>query len=272
VTQSAVSNALSRLRQIFGDPLVVRNARGLTPTPRAERLAPQLEELMRSLGAIVKDDERFDATTTERRFTLACADYCTAIFGARLAALLGQKAPRAELRLLPLEQTSFGEGLASDVDLHVGMPPTTPSGCHSATLFDDSFVCLIQKRPGAPKKLKMPEYLASRHVRVSVLGSTRDAIDRALEQRGHRRQIALTVPHFSVLPLIVERTGYVATVSRRLARAHAARFDVLLCEPPLSLGSRRARMVWHERTHRDPGARFFRQVVLEAAGTSEADP
>jgi DNA-binding transcriptional LysR family regulator len=104
---------------------------------------------------------------------------------------------------------------------------------------------------------------------VSVLGSARDAVDRALEKRGKRREIALTVPHFSVLPLIVERTGYVATVSRRLALVQAARFDIALCEPPLALGSRATRMLWHERTHRDPGARFFRDLVLEAARTAD---
>jgi len=265
VTQSAVSNALARLRHAVGDPLVVRSARGLVATPRAERLQPGLEVVMRSLRHLLEDDEGFDPSTTRRTFTLACADYCTTILGARLAELLHQRAPGAGLELLPLEQLATGEGLASRIDVHVGMPPRAPAGCHSSVLFEDRFVCMVRRRPGLKKKLKMAEYIAARHVRVSVLGSTRDAIDRALEARGQRREVALTVPHFSVLPPIVERTGYIATLSRRLAQAQAARFEVALCEPPVDLGKRPTLMVWHERTDLDPGARFFRALLLEAA-------
>jgi DNA-binding transcriptional LysR family regulator len=68
--------------------------------------------------------------------------------------------------------------------------------------------------------------------------------------------------------MMVERTGYVATLSRRLAETQARGFDVGLCDPPLPLGRRANRMIWHERTNADPGARFFRQLVRQAAAAS----
>lgn len=140
-----------------------------------------------------------------------------------------------------------------------------PSGCTSAALFDDSFVCLLPKtRPAPPKRLSLAAYLAARHVRVSVLGSTKDAVDVALAKRGLARRSVLTVPHFSVVPLLVER-GYVATLSRRLAQAQGRVYDVAWCEPPLSLGRRATRMIWRERTHADPAARFLRELVRDAA-------
>jgi DNA-binding transcriptional LysR family regulator len=265
VTQSAVSNALARLRQALGDPLVVRNARGLSPTPRALALQPELEQVMRSLRSLVSGPERFEPATTTREFTLACADYCTTILGAQLVELLGQRAPAARLRLMPLEQLAEGDGLASNVDVHLGMPPRVPSGCHSVALFDDSFVCMLRPRRKLSRRLKLQEYVQAQHVRVSVLGSTQDAVDRALARRQLTRNIMLTVPHFSLVPLIVERTGYIATLSRRLAEVQALRYDVALCEPPLALGKRATRMLWHERTDADPGARFFRELVREAA-------
>lgn len=82
----------------------------------------------------------------------------------------------------------------------------------------------------------------------------------------HARNIALTVPHFSVLPMIVEQGALVATLSRRLAETQARSCKVTLCEPPLSLGKRSTRMLWHERSEVDPGAKFFRDLVREAAG------
>jgi len=267
VTQSAVSNALGRLRQTFGDPLVVRSARGLSPTPRALALQPELEQVMRSLRTLVDDPERFEPATSTREFTLACADYCTTILGGRLVQLLGQRAPAARLRFLPLEQLAESAGLASDIDVHLGMPPRVPSGCHSLALFDDTFVCMLKAKRGLSRRLKLADYVGASHVRVSVLSSARDAVDRVLAERQLTRNVVLTVPHFSVVPGIVERTGYVATLSRRLAETLAPRYDVVLRETPLPLGKRATRMLWHDRTDLDPGARFLRQLIREAAAS-----
>jgi DNA-binding transcriptional LysR family regulator len=265
VTQSAVSNALARLRQTLGDPLVVRNSRGLSATPRARELEPELAAIMASVGRLLDPRANFDPATTNREFTLACADYCTAILGPALAELMHVHAPLATLRLVTLEQLQGAEGLASNIDLHLGMPPRVPSGCRWSALFQDSFVCMVprgRKRPA--KRLGLQQYLRASHVRVSVLNSTRDAIDVALAKIGHARKVALTVPYFAVVPSIVERTGYIATLSRRLAETQARRFDVALLESPLQLGKRPTRMIWHERNDADPGARFFRRLVQEA--------
>lgn len=266
VTQSAVSNALGRLRQALGDPLVVRSSRGLSATPRALELEPELSAIMASVGRLLGPSARFDPASTTREFTLACADYCTAILGPALAELMHARAPLATLRLVTLEQLMGTEGLASTVDLHLGMPRSIPSGCRSEALFQDSFVCMLPKqRKGHAKRLRLQQYLQASHIRVSVLNSSRDPIDLTLAKRGYARKIVLTVPHFSVVPLMVERTGYVATLSRRLAEAQARVFAVTLLEPPLQLGKRPTRMVWHERNETDEGARFFRRLVQEAA-------
>jgi DNA-binding transcriptional LysR family regulator len=266
VTQSAVSNALGRLRQLFGDPLVVRTARGLAPTPRALALQPELVAVMAALSGLVSGDAGFDAATTTREFTLACADYCGVMLAPALAALLRDRAPGATLRLVTLEQLIGTEGLASNIDVHVGMPPRLPSGCKWTPLFADRFVCLVRAGRGTPgTRMPLKEYTRAMHVRVSVLGSTVDPIDIALREKRSSRRIALTVPQFSIVPGIIERTGYIATLSRRLAEFQAENFDVALREPPVSLGEKVTRMVWHERTDIDEGARFFRALVREVA-------
>jgi len=265
VTQSAVSNALARLRQVFADPLVVRHARGLIPTPRALTLKPELSAILGSVGKLLEKPAGFDPATTTRVFTVACADYCTAILGPALAELMRTRAPLASLHMVTLEHLAGTEGLASNIDVHLGMPPRVPAGCHSVTLFQDSFVCMLRK--GAPKRLSLQDYLHASHIRVSVLGSTKDAIDMVLAKRSLARKISLVVAHFSVLPLMVERTGHVATLSRRLAETQARAFDVELREPPLQLGTRPTRMVWHQRSEADPGALFFRRLVQEATAS-----
>jgi DNA-binding transcriptional LysR family regulator len=266
VTQSAVSNALARLRDLFSDPLVVRHARGLTPTPRAERVAPTLARLLGELGALVDADASFDAATSTREFTLACADYYSVVMVPPLVELLRTRAPYARLRLLTLEQLVQGGGLAHDVDVHVGRPPELPSGCTALPLFHESFVCVTRpgSRPASPR-MGMREYREALHVRVRVLDNARDPIDVALAKQGIVRKVALTVPHFSLAPFVVARTGYVATVSLRLAKLYADLLSLELRTLPTKLAPRPVQMLWHQRTDVDPAARFFRSLVVEAS-------
>lgn len=264
VTQSAVSNALARLRRTFGDPLLVRHARGLTPTPRALALAPRLSALVAEAGALF-DERPFDAKTSRREFTLACADYYGAVVAPPLTALLRSRAPHTRLRLAPLEELSRGDGLAGAIDVHVGRPPKVPGGCAARALFDERFVCLTRRDPRAPTTMGLREFAAAQHVRVQVLDRARDPIDEALAKRGATRDIALTVPHFSLLPWVVLHTGYVATLSERLARMYAERLPLSVRVPPLRMGAVPVRMFWHGRSEADPGARFFRDLVVEAS-------
>lgn len=269
VTQSAVSNALSRLRRELGDPLVVRHARGLSPTPRALALEPELQRVMAGVSAILAEPKRFDPSTTTREFSVACADYYGVVLCPPLIAALRASAPHATLRLVPLEKLA-NDGLATNIDVHVGMPPRVPSGCKSSALFLDRFVCLTRasgKRTA--ERMSKQEFLAASHLRVQVLDTTRDAIDEALAKKGLTRNVVLTVPHFSLVPLVVARTGCVATISRRLAETYARVLPLALREPPLSLPARSAQMVWHERTEADEGARFFRALVREVARRAE---
>ena len=278
VTQSAVSNALGRLRDLFADPLVVRHARGLSPTPRARALQGQLADLVRGMQNLFGIEATFEPSTTRREFVVACADYYGMVILPQVVELLKARAPSATLRVVPLERLSQGGGLAEDIDVHLGMPPSIPAGCSSRDLFSDRFVCLVPRtrrvqyfarertRPLRPSVMTLKEYTRGTHVRVRVLDVQRDPIDQALAQRGLARNIAVTVPHFSMAPLLVVQNGYIATLSRRLAEVYAEMLPLALREPPLQLGMSPAQMVWHQRTERDPGALFFRQLIQEAAG------
>lgn len=109
------------------------------------------------------------------------------------------------------------------------------------------------------------EYTSATHVRVSVLDSAHDQIDQLLAARGVTRTVALTVPHFSVVPFVVARTGCVATLSRRLAETYGGDSRVALRAPPIEMHTRALQMIWHARTDADEGSRFLRSLVIEAA-------
>jgi DNA-binding transcriptional LysR family regulator len=264
VTQSAVSNALARLRELLQDPLLVRHSRGLAPTPHANALRPQLARLVQDASAVFEPPVSFAPHKSTREFRIAGADYCGVTLLPRIFELLQTRAPLATLQLLPLEQLMNG-GLARDIDLHIGMPPSVPKGAHSLALFEDEFVCLTRREHTAATRMSLKEYTARAHVRVSVLNTTSDPIDRLLSERGVARRVALTVPHFSVLPHVVAQTGAVATISRQLALSFASDARLAIRAAPLAMHTRALQMIWHSRSDADEGGKFLRALVKDAA-------
>jgi DNA-binding transcriptional LysR family regulator len=271
VTQSAVSNALARLRHLFGDPLVVRGARGLVPTPRAEQLAPLVDSAMAQLRAALASDPGFDAATTTQRFTLACSDSEAGALLPSLAERIAQRMPRATLRLNTLEQAT--EGLArGEVDALIGLQPSVPPDCRSLPLYTDDIVAVVRKRHPRIKgnRLSLDDYFATPHAMVALFvdgrqTAIRRAIDKIVEKHGRRPTVALTLPQFHLVALATSRTDCIGQMPRRIAEALSEHLPLRILEPPFALPKLPLVLIWHERTHRDPGCTLFRRVVVDAA-------
>jgi DNA-binding transcriptional LysR family regulator len=276
VTQSAVSNALSRLRQLFGDPLVVRSARGLVPTPRAERLAPLLDAALSQLRSAVASDAGFDAATTTQRFTLACTDAEAGALLPSLAELFAQRMPCASMGLVPFEQTVPSDGLArGEIDALIGVQQSVPPECRSVPLYTDEIVAVVRK--GHPrirgKRLSLDEYVATPHAMIALLPGGREtgirrAIDKLLEKHKRRPKIALSLPQFHMVALATSRTDYIGQMPRRIAEALSEYLPLRILEPPIAMPKLPFVLIWHERTEKDPGSRLFRRAILDAVAVS----
>jgi DNA-binding transcriptional LysR family regulator len=265
VTQSAVSNSLSRLRAIFEDPLVVRSASGLVATPRAVALAPHLAAAVVQLRAVVESEGAFDPKTTAKRFTIACADYHEVVLLPRLIERFAERLPSASLRVVSLDAAAVSHALAAgDIDVLLGAPPTVPAGCLAEDLFEDDVVCVVRaEHPIAKKSVRASEL--ARWPSIAVVVEDRAWIDDALRAAGLSvPKAALTVPHFTVAALAVARTDYVLPFPRLLARAlehlglRALRVRDL--EAPLA-----TRLIWHARGDADPASRFLRDLIRTTA-------
>jgi DNA-binding transcriptional LysR family regulator len=268
VTQSAVSNALARLRLAFGDPLVVRTARGLVPTPKALELEPKLREALQQLQSLVDASDGFDPTRSTRRFTIACTDHVALALLPKLAAMFEEQMPQAQLRVFTIDRLRTTNGLATgEVDLVIGIPPTLPSGCSAAIVYEDEMVCVLRRNhPKARGALSLDVFAESRHVVVAVLGDDDDGVDAALARRGRARKIAVSVPHFTVIPMVLIQTNAMATLPRRLAETLARLPPLRIAKCPLDLPVLSIKQVWHARSAADAGNRFLRGLVLAAAG------
>lgn len=261
VTPSAVSNALARLRDQLGDPLVTRKGRGIVPTPRALELAPVLARSFAELEAAVTRTA-FDPATTTRRFTVAVADPGQITWIPRIAACLAADMPHAHLRVVGIDAlVALGDLSSPEVDLHLGLRGRGP-GLHAETLYDERTV-LVARRAA---RLSRAALACLRHVAVDMLPARRmrDRVADAYARAGIRRDVAMTVPTFVTAAAIVHATDLVATMPASLVEAHGARLGVRALTGPIPAHDLEMAMCWHDRTHRDPAAVAFRVLVRGA--------
>lgn len=271
VTQSAVSNALRRAREVFGDALVVREPYGFAPTALGAALQPRLARWLEEARRILAGEGAFDPATSRRAFTIACSDAIAIVLLRPLLRLLAARAPATTLRLVTLDRLLGEDGLVrGDVDLLVGVPPHVPPAHLAEPLYEDPFVCLVYAGAlGRRRSLSVAAYAALPHVELALFGDVDDAVDRALAAVGHARVVKVAAPSFAVVPAAVAEIGGVCTLGARVARALATAEHVVvrcpIARPPLAI-----RQVWHARADGDEGVRFLRQVVREALGGRSA--
>jgi|SRR5215217_690581 len=263
VTPSAISNSLARLRVLLGDPLVTRKGRGIVPTPRALALAPAIGRGLREME-LALHEVPFEPLRCKQTFTLAAADAGQLTWVPRIAALVSKELPNAHLRVVGIDSlVSLGDLGAGEVDLHLGVAGQG-TGLHTEPLLVER--TLLVARRGHPilgKRLSARTLGGLRHVRVEMVPgkSFRDAVGAAYARAGIPREVVMTVPSFTAAAAVVAATELVATLPETLVLEQGARFTVQAVDAPYPSHSVRISMGWHERTHLDPAARYFRELV-----------
>lgn len=212
MSQPAVSHALGRLRELFGDPLLVRVKSRMQLTSLALELAPKLQASLDQVRGVI-GGPAFEPVRSRRHFRLGMSDYGAWVV---LPALLRQQQALApgvsfgivqEPRLETARQVAEGQ-----LDCALGVFPLLPEGVRARRLFEERFVCVCRRSLfDRPDGLSLDRYLAARHVRVSLQDNPAEEVDSALEKRGLRRQVALTLPHFTVAPALLAGTDLVLT-------------------------------------------------------------
>jgi len=267
LSQSAVSNALGRLRSALDDPLFVRSGRGLTPTPRALAMAPlvraSLEQIERALAP-----PRFDPATARLTFSVATNDMGALMLLPDIVDRLSREAPGVQLRTLPMSSDVFPRLGAHEADFVFGPFTQPPPGIHFAEYTALTYLCLMRARHplAGPGPLSREELAGARHLLVSASGDDRGFIDRHLEACGLSRRVVMTVPHFTLVPNVLSRSDLVAVVNTRLAAEMSGRFGLVSKAVPLPIGPVRIRLFWHERTEGHPAHQWMRRVLMETPG------
>jgi DNA-binding transcriptional LysR family regulator len=264
MSQSAVSDALARLRHQFRDELLVHRGRGMTLTPLAQQLLPPLQEIVGRIDTLVTA-RPFAPGDLEREFVVATADPVIMAIGAGLMRHLREYAPRASVRFVDLDVGDYGRLRALDLDLVI-----LPRGFLNRDqlieqpLYQEFFVCIARRgHPRIPSKLTRKLYESLPH--VSYRADSRSKVSMDARLLGLAQHDVLMVPSFSLLPLMVEQTDAIALVQRRIAERFAATGNIALHDPPVPIPPLDVCMYWSAAHDSDPANGWLRNAVLAVA-------
>ncbi|QGZ66026.1 LysR family transcriptional regulator [Paraburkholderia acidisoli] len=271
VSQPAMSAALSRLRTLLGDPLFLRSAEGLIPTPRARDLAEPIAQALRQIEQTLVDKPRFDPAQTSLTFNLGLSEYPAFVLLPTLLAAMEQAAPGVTITVHAYNDRDTAVDLldAGEIDVAIGIVPTKsdPRILHRPILHDE-FVTIVSKRhPAARRGMDLKTYLTLQHVLASPEGDRHGLVDQALAQLGERRTLALTLPQMFAIPGIVARTRLSATLMKRVALNTAVGRELVAFAPPVALPAIRFDLIWHRRGDSHPAQVWLREFIAGHAAT-----
>ncbi len=275
-TQPAVSAQLKRLRELTGDPLLVRAGNDMTPTETALQLVAPAANLLHEAERLFSPRARasgFDAAHSEAMFRVAASDYLDPLFLPRLVAELKRAAPGIRLELLPLSSDyDYRRHLATgDVDLVIGNWLEPPGELHLGRLLSDEVVCLVAEdhpvtRSAGTRAWTTEKYLACEHVAPMPLHpGALGVVDEHLRAMGMARQVAVRASHFSLIPLMVADSLLVLTTGRLFCSRYVETLPVRIVRCPIAFPALTYYQLWHDLTHASSSMRWFREQVRDVA-------
>jgi len=280
ISASAVSHGLTRLRRLLNDPLFLRTPKGVVPTARAAELAEPIADILARATHVVASAEPFNPETSTRRFSIGAPDGVSAVLLRPLLNELQRLAPRVDVsvrQLLPTHgetsperawREAFADLEVREMDVAIVPSPHIPTRFHRRALYTEDFVLAMRPDHDYAKDPSLSRYCESEHLMVSLRGDPHGFVDTALEQRGMRRRVALTVPNFMFALAVVADTNMIAALPRHFASMYASRFDVKLCELPFPAGKSELHAIVPKVALLDAGVAWLFELVCDQASAN----
>lgn len=267
VSQSAVSHALARLRVLVGDPLFVRTGGRMEPTPRAQRLAEPLRDLLLGAARALSVEDTFDPYREERSFTISASDSLQAVLLTGILRDAGELRVSVDLRSLDPEAMldALDDGT---IDLAIGYMPEVRRWHDQQFLFQENHVCLFNPAllPLNPP-IGLADYVRYPHLMPSLRGGMTSFVDDALHALGTRRRVVASTTQFLAIPMMLSQTPMISTLPARLARFCARAVGLAISPLPFECSDFEIAMAWHRRNTGSPSHGWLRQRIAAEAKT-----
>ncbi len=268
LSQPAVSAALNRLRDLLDDKLFVRQGNEMIPTPRAESLAPGIQDALESLERLLASPGAFDPTKLERSFTLMGADFFAILLLPDLVQRLRALSGGISLRYLDTARGDVGRLLSDDaIDMALEAPIETAEWIESELLFMAPFTVVLPADHPMLAEIGDTDILPAGMIpkldwalRASD-GSLRGRVDDALAEHGIKRRVVLSMPHFAPLVDCVVANKLAAAIPTQFAEIYARPKGMRVLHLPFPPPSAPIHLYWHSRRTRDPAHAWLRRLV-----------
>lgn len=277
ISQPAMSNSLKRLRELFGDPLLVRTSGGMSPTERAEKLQPLVREIVASVEKAIEPVKKFDASRADRVFRISVSDYGESTLLPQLLRRMRSEAPNITLDILTPSDVSYQDIEGGNVDLVINRFDDLPQSFHQRTIWRDSFSCLINHNNPLRKNFNLETYLEASHVWVSKTGMGIGVgvdpgagqrlgwVDDALAKLGKKRRIRVFTRHYQVAMHLAELRDLIITLPTKAANLIKAHPDVIILPPPFNIPEIELQMAWSPLLQHNPAHQWLRRLIADVA-------
>ena len=271
LTQSAMSNALARLRVVLEDPLFKKKSKEMVPTARASQLAGPVRSSLAQLKAALTEPLGFDATNSTRTFTISTTDYVEFLLVGSLLRDVTSEGPAIQINakrpdqlfLLPEEELRDGS-----IDAAIGFfpnPIVPRADIRMQTLFEEQNVCIARSgHPGIRKAFGLEEFVRAGHVGIFYRPEGPGLIDTSIAALQSRRKLSAISRHFLAVPFIVAQSDLIAVVPERIAKAFKRFVPLRVFNLPFDLPVFTVRLVWLARNQDEPGHVWLRKMILRA--------
>ena len=269
--QPAVSAALKRLRELAGDPLLVRSGAGMVPTDAGLRMIEPGASILRSVEVLFSDARGFDPQSATSTFRIAASDYLDPLFLPMVMAQFKSQAPlcQVEIHSFSPDSNYHADLSLGHVDLVIGNWLKPPEDLHMVRLFEDDIVSLINlAHPAARRGWTVESWLSAEHIAPTPMHlGARGIIDQLLDSLMLQRNITARCAHFSLIPDMVASTLLVLTTGRQYCERFIGRLPLKIVDCPVPLPRLVYYQLWHERTHSSSSARWLRDLVKSVAAS-----
>jgi DNA-binding transcriptional LysR family regulator len=271
--QPSISASLRKLRELTGDPLLVRGGRGMVPTQHGESLKAPAKRILDEVGQLFLQKTPFASMEQSRTFRIGAPDYLDIQFLPNVVARLRRESPKSRIVI-----HSLGQGVDSirmlsdgDLDLLIGNWEEPPEHLYLSRLFEDPIVCAMRadspyaKRTGSGD-MTLEDYLSLPHVAPSpTLPGFHGVIDSYLQAQGHERNVVVESAYFSLIPYMLTQTDLVLTTGQQYLRFYERNLPIKTFKVPVQFPPMRFYQLWHERVHQAPEHKWLRDQITQAA-------
>ncbi len=262
-SQPTVSIGLARLRKQFNDPLFVRTALTMQPTPKADALVATVREVLDGLRRLSEAEQRFEPAAADRTFRIFMTDASHITLLPQLFTHVRAIAPKVKLEAASIGPQMVNELQSGEGDLALGLIPGLEAGFYQQVLFEQNWVCLTNPRHSRLKRaLTLDVYVQADHVGI-IAGTGQLLLEAALRQHGIDRKVALKLPGFLGLSAILQSTDMVATLPQHIGETLARSAGLKVWPCPIPIPSFTVKQHWHARYHHDPANRWLRSMCAE---------